>query len=67
MLQLAVYLGFNPIYLIGCDTTYSIPSTVQKVDKVGDKLISTHDDDPNHFSSKYFGKGSKWHNPTLRK
>jgi hypothetical protein len=63
MLQLAVYLGFNPIYLIGCDTSYSIPSTVQKVDKNGDLLVSTSNDDVNHFSSEYFGKGSKWHDP----
>lgn len=62
-LQLAVYLGFNPIYLIGCDTSYSIPSTVQFEEGNPDKLLSTQDDDPNHFDPRYFGRGSKWHDP----
>lgn len=62
MLQLAVYLGFNPIYLIGCDTSYTVPKTVQHENGDSDKLIST-DADPNHFDSAYFGAGKKWHNP----
>ena len=28
-MQLAVFLGFNPIYLIGCDTSYTVKSTVR--------------------------------------
>lgn len=62
-LQLAVYLGFNPIYLIGCDTSYNIPSTVVKAQDTQDGLISTQDDDPNHFVPAYFGAGSQWHDP----
>jgi hypothetical protein len=62
-LQLAVYLGFNPIYLIGCDTTYKIPPTVVKLQDTRDGLISTQDDDPNHFVPGYFGAGSQWHDP----
>jgi hypothetical protein len=61
MLQIAVFLGFNPIYLIGCDTDYVIPSTVLR--EGPDGLISTSDDDLNHFTPSYFGKGSKWHDP----
>lgn len=62
-MQLAVYLGFNPIYLIGCDTNYSVPKTVNVDANDSDKLISTRDDDLNHFDPRYFGKDSKWHEP----
>lgn len=61
MLQLAVYLGFNPIYLIGCDTSYVIPKSAYR--DGSDGLISIADDDVNHFSKSYFGKGAKWHDP----
>jgi hypothetical protein len=64
-LQLAVFLGFNPIYLIGCDTNYSIPPTVDYEDNNKNFLISNQDDDPNHFSPSYFGKGRKWHDPNV--
>jgi len=62
-LQLAVYLGFNPIYLIGCDTSYHLHGSVRTEGDNGEKLISIEDDDPNHFDPRYFGKGSKWHEP----
>jgi hypothetical protein len=62
MLQLAVYLGFNPIYLIGCDTSYSIPKSV-KFEKGDPNLIISTEDDPNHFDTSYFGDGKKWHDP----
>ena len=58
-LQLASYLGFSPIFLIGCDTTYSIPKSVL-IDGSPENLISTQNDDPNHFSSNYFSQGDKW-------
>jgi hypothetical protein len=64
-LQLAVYLGFDPIYLIGCDTSYSISSTVKKEGLNLEKFTSTKDDDPNHFDPQYFGKGRKWHPPRV--
>lgn len=65
-LQIAVYLGFNPIYLFGCDTSYSIPKSIEYEDNNPDFLISTHDD-PNHFSVNYFGKGKKWHDPHVNR
>jgi hypothetical protein len=61
-LQLAVFLGFNPIYLIGCDTNYKVPDTV-KFEGGSDYLLSTQNDDPNHFDSSYFGANSRWHQP----
>ena len=66
-LQLAVFLGFNPIYLIGCDTSYSLSSSVQKDEKDENRLISTADDDTSHFDPRYFGQGSKWHVPHVER
>jgi len=69
MLQLAVYMGFEPIYLIGCDTDYKVPQSViqeGETTKQGKMFFtSTIDDDPNHFAPDYFGKGRKWHNPQV--
>ena len=74
-LQLAVYMGFNPIFLIGCDTSYSIPENVdsegstfdpgtgEKID--GYVITSKTNNDPNHFCPEYFGAGKKWHNPNV--
>jgi len=62
-LQLAVYLGFNPIYLIGCDTSYSIPESVEVENNDPNLLVSSRNDDPNHFDPSYFGKKNKWHAP----
>ncbi|HVU21444.1 MAG TPA: 6-hydroxymethylpterin diphosphokinase MptE-like protein [Rhizomicrobium sp.] len=66
MLQLAAYMGFSEIYLIGCDTSYRVPETVTS-DASGGALVSTADDDPNHFDPHYFGKGRKWHDPRPEK
>jgi hypothetical protein len=63
-LQLAVYLGFNPIYLIGCDTDYTLPNSIYFDEKNKDKIISTADDDPNHFRGDYFGAGKKYSRPS---
>lgn len=58
-IQLAKYLGCNPIYLIGVDLSYKVPKSVKKNGAV---LTSTEDDE-NHFDPRYFGKGKKWHLP----
>lgn len=63
-LQLAIYLGFNPIYLIGCDTNYTLPKSIYFDDEDNDKIISTADDDPNHFRGDYFGAGKKYSRPS---
>lgn len=71
MIQLAAFLGFSEIYLIGTDVTYKIPETVIQEGKdrfktgVKINLTSTEDDDPNHFISSYFGKGARWHDPNV--
>ncbi|MBB4658945.1 6-hydroxymethylpterin diphosphokinase MptE-like protein [Parvularcula dongshanensis] len=68
-IQIAFYLGFSPIYLVGVDVSYRVPSTV--IQEGGDRfgtgtqllLTSTQDDDENHFDPRYFGAGRKWHDP----
>jgi Protein of unknown function DUF115 len=71
MLQLAAYMGFDPIYLIGCDTNYVIQDTYkqegQEIGGVGLLLTSTSDNDVNHFDPTYFGKGREFHNPQVDK
>jgi hypothetical protein len=42
VMQIAVYMGFNPLILIGCD--------------LGHKAFVWGDQDPNHFSGGYSGK-----------
>lgn len=61
-LQLAYYLGFTEIYLIGMDFSYDIPKSAI-VEENG--TITSTEDDPNHFDKTYFGKGKKWHDPKL--
>ena len=58
-LQLAYYMGFKEIYLIGVDLSYSIPDDA----KIKGTVITSVSEDPNHFDSTYFGKGKRWHLP----
>lgn len=68
MMQLAAYMGFSEIFLVGCDTTYKVGASVAQ-DTDGDRnslaLTSTDDDDANHFDPRYFGAGRRWHTPDL--
>lgn len=59
-LQLAYYLGCNPIYLIGFDHSYAVPAGVKD-----SPVITSEVDDPNHFHPDYFGKGYRWHDPQI--
>jgi GT2 family glycosyltransferase len=60
-LQLAYFLGFSEVYLIGMDFSYVIPASHKRS---GDVLLSDSDD-PNHFHKDYFGKGKTWKDPKL--
>jgi len=62
-IQLAYYMGFKNIYLIGVDFDYVLPTNVIKKGKVWE----SHGDDPNHFDKRYFGKGKEYHDPQLHK
>lgn len=57
-LQLAYHMGFDKVYLIGVDHNFATegkPNTT----------IVSRGDDPNHFDSRYFGKGFRWQLPDL--
>ena len=57
-MQLAFYMGFEQVILIGVDHNYptqGIPNTT----------ITSQGDDPNHFNASYFGKGFRWQLPDL--
>ncbi len=58
-MQLAYYMGFSEVYLIGFDHSYVIPSDAEMKGCV----ITSASDDPNHFHPEYFGKGKRWNNP----
>jgi len=60
-MQLAYYMGFNDVYLIGFDHSYTIPSDAD----VKGCVITSNSDDPNHFHPEYFGKGKRWNDPRL--
>jgi hypothetical protein len=57
-LQIAFYLGFSEVVLIGLDHRYQF---------MGEPNEARHLDgpDPNHFSPDYFGGGQAWDNPDL--
>lgn len=58
-LQLAQWMGFRRIHIIGVDLSYSIPDSVER-DGV---VLTSTDDDVNHYNATYFGKGLRWHIP----
>ncbi len=61
-MQIAAFLGFSEIYLLGVDMTFGD----QKVKKSNSRdWKAENDDDPNHFDPRYFGSGRSFHNPTV--
>ena len=57
-LQLAYYMGFDEVILIGVDHNFTAqgkPNTT----------VVSQGDDPDHFDPKYFGKGFRWQLPDL--
>lgn len=58
-IQLAHYLGCNPIFMVGVDLNYRVPESVKKFGAV---LTSTENDE-NHFDPRYFGPGKRWSDP----
>ena len=58
-MQLAWYMGFDEVYLLGFDHSYVIPKSAE----VAGNNIKSNEDDPNHFHPDYFGKGFHWHIP----
>ncbi|WP_416672048.1 FkbM family methyltransferase [Egbenema bharatensis] len=66
-LQLAYYMGFKEIYLIGVDCNYEIPKDVEEKEEYSVKILDMKTSDPNHFDPDYFGKGYRWHDPQVDK
>ena len=62
-LQLAYYMGFTDVYLIGFDHSYAKPADV----KTEGLRWTLQSDDPNHFDPSYFGKGYRWHDPNVER
>lgn len=64
--QLAVYMGFREILLVGVDANYTRGSRGSKLDHGESENVgwtayeSETDDDPDHFIPNYFGKGRKF-------
>ena len=59
-LQLAYYMGFSEVILIGVDHSFvskGKPNTT----------VVTQDSDPNHFDPNYFPKGFRWQLPDLER
>ena len=60
-LQLAYWMGFKRVVLIGMDFSYQIPTDAVR----RGHLIKSMSDDPNHFHPSYFGTGKTWKDPKL--
>jgi len=57
-LQIAYYLGFKEVILIGVDHSFSTQGKPNQT-------VVSQGDDPNHFNPAYFGKGFRWQLPDL--
>ena len=57
-LQLAYYIGFSEVILIGVDHHFVTKGPANEI-------VTSTGDDPNHFASNYFGKGFRWQLPDL--
>jgi hypothetical protein len=57
-IQLAYFLGFTKVYLIGVDHNFSTTGKPHS-------LITSQSEDPNHFDPNYFAKGFQWQLPDL--
>ncbi len=57
-LQLAFYMGFQQVILIGVDHNYAVQGAPNTT-------VVSQGDDPNHFTPGYFGKGFRWQLPDL--
>ena len=62
-LQLAYFMGFKEVFLIGIDHNYVKPEHVQTT---GNEWLA-QGDDPNHFHPDYFGKGYRCHDPKVER
>jgi hypothetical protein len=57
-MQLALYLGYRDVVIIGVDHSFTTPGPAHQ-------LVTSQGADPNHFDPSYFGKGYRWQLPDL--
>lgn len=57
-MQLAFFMGFREVVLVGVDHSFSTKGPPHTV-------VTSSGDDPNHFDPNYFGRGFKWQLPDL--
>ena len=57
-MQLAYYMGFRKVVLVGVDHSFGVSGPAHKV-------VETVQNDSSHFHPNYFGKGIKWQLPDL--
>ena len=57
-LQLAYYMGFDTVLLVGVDHRYEFEGAPNE-------MVYAEGDDVNHFSPHYFDDGRRWNNPDL--
>lgn len=60
-LQLAYYMGFEKVVILGMDHSFKETGTAAKAE------IRTQEKDESHFDPNYFPKGMKWVIPDLQK
>jgi len=63
-LQLAYWMGFSEVYLIGLDHSYVIPDGAEEVSH---NIYLSNGSDPNHFDAEYFGNGKRFHTPNTKR
>lgn len=62
-IQLAYYMGFKDVILVGFDHNYKVPDTT--IISNHGKVFTSQGPDPNHFHPDYFGAGKRWHDPKV--
>lgn len=58
-MQIAYFMGFSQVILIGVDHNFSTKGEPHKV-------VTSQGEDKDHFSPQYFGKGFRWQLPDLK-
>jgi hypothetical protein len=57
-MQLAYFMGFSEVILIGVDHSFTTQGPAHKE-------VVSEGSDPDHFDPNYFGKGFRWQLPDL--
>lgn len=58
-LQLAFFMGFEEVYMVGFDHNYA------KLEEKSSTVMVIEETDENHFIPNYYTKGEKWHDPNV--